>query len=349
MRNTKVIAVVYGPREVQNWSQQINDKALVRYEYNMANFSTGDRMRKQKGDRRYTEISLVIRQTVEACILTHLMPCSQIYIFVQVLQADGGTRSACINAATLAVADAGIPTCYLVTSCSAGYLNSTPLLDLNYVEDSVGGVDVTVGIPAKFDKVTLIQMDVKLPMDTFENITQFTVEGCKEITNYIREVHFDCIYRDIGALSSKESKLLAGNHSIAQVIQETLRTSSIISFTLREAVENVELEGLLIPKGWKVIPLFRAIHHPEKIYPEHEKFNPSLFEAQPRPNTYLPFGIGGYSCPGSELAKLEMLVFLYHLTNDYRWKVVGEEEGIHYGSFPVPKGGLTLKITHKEE
>ena len=39
-----------------------------------------------------------------------------------------GTRSACINAATLALADAGILMWDLVTSCGAGYLNSTPLL-----------------------------------------------------------------------------------------------------------------------------------------------------------------------------------------------------------------------------
>ncbi|KAF6150387.1 hypothetical protein GIB67_034086 [Kingdonia uniflora] len=83
MGNTKVIATVYESREVQNRSQQINDKALVRCEYSMANFSTGDRMRKQKGDRRSTEISLVIRQSMEACILTHLMPRSQIDIFFQ--------------------------------------------------------------------------------------------------------------------------------------------------------------------------------------------------------------------------------------------------------------------------
>ncbi|KAJ0435241.1 putative ribosomal protein S5 domain 2-type [Helianthus annuus] len=188
MGNTKVIAAVYGPREVQNRSQQINDKALIRCEYTMANFSTGDRMRKPKGDRRSTEISLVIRQTMEACIMTHLMPRSQIDIFVQVLQADGGTRSACINAATLALADAGIPMCDLVTSCSAGYLNSTPLLDLNYMEDSAGGADVTVGILPKLDKVTLLQMDAKLPMDIFENVMQLATEGCKAVANYIREV-----------------------------------------------------------------------------------------------------------------------------------------------------------------
>ncbi|KAE9460187.1 hypothetical protein C3L33_07900, partial [Rhododendron williamsianum] len=201
MGNTKVIAAVYGPREVQNRSQQLSDQALVRCEYSMANFSTGDRMRKPKGDRRSTEISLVIRQTMEACILTHLMPRSQIDIFVQVLQADGGTRSACINAATLALADAGIPMRDLVTSCSAGYLNSTPLLDLNYVEDSAGGPDVTVGILPKLDKVTLLQMDAKLPMDTFENVMQLAIEGCKAVANYIREgcrlwlgIWLSCLY-----------------------------------------------------------------------------------------------------------------------------------------------------------
>ncbi|KAL0379435.1 UNVERIFIED_CONTAM: Exosome complex component RRP41 [Sesamum angustifolium] len=188
MGNTKVIAAVYGPREVQNRSQQSNDQALVRCEYSMANFSTGDRMRKPKGDRRSTEISLVIRQTMEACILTNLMPRSQIDIFVQVLQADGGTRSACINAATLALADAGIPMCDLVTSCSAGYLNGTPLLDLNYVEDSAGGPDVTLGILPKLDKVTLLQMDSKLQMDTFENVMQLAIEGCKAVASYIREI-----------------------------------------------------------------------------------------------------------------------------------------------------------------
>ncbi|KAK3005368.1 hypothetical protein RJ639_015471 [Escallonia herrerae] len=188
MGNTKVIAAVYGPREVQNRSQQLNDQALVRCEYTMPNFSTGDRMRKPKGDRRSTEISLVIRQTMEACILTHLMPRSQIDIFVQVLSADGGTRSACINAATLALADAGIPMRDLVTSCSAGYLNSTPLLDLSYFEDSAGGPDVTVGILPKLDKVTLLQMDARLPIDIFENVVQLATEGCKAVANYIHEV-----------------------------------------------------------------------------------------------------------------------------------------------------------------
>ncbi|KAJ7533225.1 hypothetical protein O6H91_13G038500 [Diphasiastrum complanatum] len=157
MGNTKVVAAVYGPREVQNRSQQLQEQALVRCEYSMATFSTGERRKRGKGDRRSTEISLVIRQTMESAILTHLLPRSQIDIFVQVLQADGGTRSACINAAALALADAGIPMRDLVASCAAGFLNNTPLLDLNYTEDSGGGPDVTVGVFPKLDKISLLQ------------------------------------------------------------------------------------------------------------------------------------------------------------------------------------------------
>ncbi|TQD74507.1 hypothetical protein C1H46_039962 [Malus baccata] len=159
MGNTKVIAAVYGPREVQNRSQQMNDRALVGCEYTMANFSTGDRMRKPKGDSSFFSEPCI-------CLL-------QIDIFVQVLQADG---------------DAGIPMRDLVTSCSAGYLNSTPLLDVNYVEDSAGGADVTLGIMPKLDKVTLLQMDAKLPLDIFENVMQLAIEGCKAVATYIREV-----------------------------------------------------------------------------------------------------------------------------------------------------------------
>ena len=53
---------------------------------------------------------------------------------LQVLQADGGMRGACINAATLALADAGIGMRDLVAGCAAGYLDGTPLLDLNHQE-----------------------------------------------------------------------------------------------------------------------------------------------------------------------------------------------------------------------
>ncbi|GLT62927.1 hypothetical protein SLA2020_355290 [Shorea laevis] len=134
-----------------------------------------------------------------------------------------------------------------------------------------------------------------------------------------------------------------------RVIQETLRSASILSFTFREAVQDVEFEGYFIPKGWKVLPLFRTIHHSAEFFPQPEKFDPSRFEVPPRPNTYMPFGNGVHACPGSELAKLEILILLHHLTTSCRWQSVGGEDGIQYGPFPVPKRGLPIKVTVRKK
>ncbi|KAF2613868.1 hypothetical protein F2Q70_00010151 [Brassica cretica] len=62
------------------------------------------------------------------------------------------------------------------------------------------------------------------------------------------------------------------------VILESLRMASIIPFTFREAVDDVEYKGYLIPKGWKVMPLFRNIHHNPKYFSNPEVFDPSRFE-----------------------------------------------------------------------
>uniref|UniRef100_A0A453KZA3 Uncharacterized protein n=1 Tax=Aegilops tauschii subsp. strangulata TaxID=200361 RepID=A0A453KZA3_AEGTS len=104
----------------------------------------------------------------------------------------------------------------------------------------------------------------------------------------------------------------------AQVILESLRMASIISFTFREAVADVEYKGFLIPKGWKVMPLFRNIHHSPDYFQDPQKFDPSRFKVAPRPSTFTPFGSGVHACPGNELAKLEMLVLIHHLVTGYR-------------------------------
>ncbi|KAM1127304.1 hypothetical protein ACFX13_038090 [Malus domestica] len=132
-----------------------------------------------------------------------------------------------------------------------------------------------------------------------------------------------------------------------RVIQETLRVASILSFTFREAVDDVEYEGYLIPKGWKVLPLFRNIHHSPEIFPDPDKFDPSRFEIAPKPYTYMPFGSGTHACPGNELAKLEILVFLHHLTTKYRWSMVGAQNGIQYGPFALPHNGLPIRLSPK--
>ncbi|KAK3004162.1 hypothetical protein RJ639_019574 [Escallonia herrerae] len=132
-----------------------------------------------------------------------------------------------------------------------------------------------------------------------------------------------------------------------RVIQETLRVASILSFTFREAVEDVEFEGYFIPKGWKVLPLFRNIHHSSENFTEPEKFDPSRFEVGPKPNTFMPFGNGIHSCPGNELAKLEILVLVHHMTTKYRWNMVGPQNEIQYAPFALPQNGLPIRLSLK--
>ncbi|KAM7516531.1 hypothetical protein LguiA_006114 [Lonicera macranthoides] len=133
-----------------------------------------------------------------------------------------------------------------------------------------------------------------------------------------------------------------------RVLMESLRMASIVSFAYREAVVDVDYNGFLIPKGWKVLPLFRIIHHNPEFFRQPENFDPSRFKVRQKPNTYLPFGNGAHTCPGNELAKLEMLVMIHHLVTKFRWEVVGPKSEVQYAPFPIPKGGLKAKFGKKE-
>ncbi|XP_031394041.1 abscisic acid 8'-hydroxylase 4 [Punica granatum] len=129
-----------------------------------------------------------------------------------------------------------------------------------------------------------------------------------------------------------------------RVILESLRMASIISFTFREALVDVEYKGYVIPNGWKVMPLFRNIHHNPDFFPDPQNFDPTRFEVPPKPNTFMPFGNGAHSCPGNELAKLELFILIHHLVTKYKWEVVGTQSGIQYGPFPVPLHGLPARF-----
>ncbi|TYK20204.1 abscisic acid 8'-hydroxylase 4-like [Cucumis melo var. makuwa] len=139
------------------------------------------------------------------------------------------------------------------------------------------------------------------------------------------------------------------NQGLNWMVLESLRMASIISYTFREAVADVEYKGYLIPKGWKVMPLFRNIHHSPEYFPDPHNFDPSRFEVAPKPNTFMPFGSGVHACPGNELAKLEILIMIHHLVTKFRWELVGSQNGVQHSPFPVPFQGLPArfwKIAH---
>jgi (+)-abscisic acid 8'-hydroxylase len=74
----------------------------------------------------------------------------------------------------------------------------------------------------------------------------------------------------------------------------------------------------------------------------------SLVQVAPKPNTFLPFGNGTHSCPGNELAKLEMLVLFHHLATKYRWSTSKSESGVQFGPFALPLNGLPMTFVRKD-
>lgn len=175
----KVMAAVYGPREVHPRHLQKASRAVVRYRYNMAAFSVEERKRPGP-DRRSIEISKVSREALESVILQELYPRSAIDIFVEILQADAGTRVAGINAASVALADAGIPMKCLVSACAVGKIDDTIVLDLSRDEDNYGQADLPIAM-TQFGDVSLCQMDGHLTEEEFGHALDMAIEGCKKL------------------------------------------------------------------------------------------------------------------------------------------------------------------------
>lgn len=176
----KILAAVYGPREVHPRHLAKSDRAFVRCRYHMAPFSTDER-KHPAPSRREVELSKVIRMALEPAILTDLFPRTGIDIFIEVLQSDGGTRCASITAAAVALADAGIPLRDLVVACAAGKIEDQIVLDLNDIEDQKGEADVPVAIMPRTGAITLLQMDGLLTQDEFRQALDLAIQGCMTV------------------------------------------------------------------------------------------------------------------------------------------------------------------------
>ncbi|KAL6980696.1 hypothetical protein U1Q18_022333, partial [Sarracenia purpurea var. burkii] len=107
------------------------------------------------------------------------------------------------------------------------------------------------------------------------------------------------------------------------VVNETLRVANIISGVFRRAITDVDLKGYTIPKGWKVFASFRAVHLDPDHFKDARSFNPWRWQANSGTansvNLFAPFGGGPRRCPGAELARAELSVFLHHLVTQFRY------------------------------
>ena len=99
---------------------------------------------------------------------------------------------------------------------------------------------------------------------------------------------------------------------------------NIINGIMRKAVRDVEVRGHLIPKGWRVLVYFRAVHLDAAVHDDPHAFNPWRWKERAdvvmSSSGFTPFGGGQRLCPGLDLARLEASIFLHHLVTSFRYK-----------------------------
>ena len=182
----KILVGVYGPKEAHPRHIAQQDRAVIQCRYHMAPFSVDER-KSPAPSRRDIELSKVIREALEPAVFLEYYPRTSIQVYIEILQADGGTRCAGITTAALALADAGIPMRDLVVACAAGKAGGKIAVDLMDTEDKIGEADVPVAFMPNLNAITLLQMDGKLSSKEFETAIDMALEGCKKLYQVQKE------------------------------------------------------------------------------------------------------------------------------------------------------------------
>jgi len=178
--DTEAMCSVFGPRKLFPRFMQKPNTGVVRYRYNMIPFSVTDRKRPGPG-RREREISKVSRLAFEASTILDDFPTTVVDVFTEIIQADGSTRVTGINAASIALAMAGIPMRDLVVSCSVGKIGDDLVADLNGLEDNNSEADVAIAMMPTKGKITLLQMDGRVTKDEMFKLLDMGVDKCKQV------------------------------------------------------------------------------------------------------------------------------------------------------------------------
>jgi len=191
------LAGVFGPRDVHPKHLANTDTGILRCRYHMSPFSVEERKRPAPS-RREIEISKVIKEALKPAVMLEQFPRTVVDIFIEVLQADGGSRCAALAAASVALADAGIPMRDMVSACAAGKVADTIVLDVNNEEDQAGQADMPVGYMPNMEKITLIQLDGVLTPEEYKKCVETAIAGCKLVYEIQKKALADKYFSDGG-------------------------------------------------------------------------------------------------------------------------------------------------------
>ena len=179
--DTIAIAAVYGPRELYPKYLQNPETGILRCNYDMLSFSVPERKRPGP-NRRSVEISLVTEKALLPVVDLTQFPNAVVDVFIQILQANSGTRCAGITAASLALAHAGVPMKDMVSSVSVGKINGKIYVDLNKdEEDEEDSSDIPVAFTARTKEITLLQLDGNINKKELFEALKLAKQSCEKI------------------------------------------------------------------------------------------------------------------------------------------------------------------------
>ncbi len=179
---TVAIAAVYGPRELFPSFLQNPKKGKLKCVYDLLSFSVTERKRPGPS-RRSTEISMVTENALEPVLDLSKFAYTGIDVYIYITQADAGTRVAGINAAALALADAGIPMKDLVSAIAVGKVSDKIVVDLNKEEEDhpEGATDLPIAMATRSGKFTLIQMDGNMTQEEIKKALEMGKKALEKV------------------------------------------------------------------------------------------------------------------------------------------------------------------------
>jgi len=183
---TMVIASVAGPRECRSRKNQQHERAYVSTRVESTAFCRGSRQDPHRRQRHDKSLEILMKNTFNSAIQLHLYPRSEIIINVTIVQNDGGVEAAAINAATLALIDAGVPLEDYVIGCTAGFLDDVAVVDLAYSERTSRTPEITIAVLPVSGKIVTIQMQRAIEGKEFEKLLTTALSGVKEIHKYLK-------------------------------------------------------------------------------------------------------------------------------------------------------------------
>jgi exosome complex component RRP41 len=190
MGKTTALAAVYGPRVLHPKFLQNPQSGVLRVYYNMMPFSSkGERIRPGQ-NRRAKEISMVIENALLPVVNLNEFPNAVVDVFIELPQTDAGTRCAGINAASIALAEAGIEMKDLVAAVAVGKVDDKVVADLIYDEEAYpeGEVaDIPVAMLSDTGKISLLQMDGNVTKEDLKKALELAKKCCTQIIKVQKE------------------------------------------------------------------------------------------------------------------------------------------------------------------